>query len=55
MIQKGVIFVRLRGDPVHTASVEAVDAQDVDRAHFGCPTNGHVGIRDGNDGWPPVL
>lgn len=40
---------------MHTATVENVHTTDVDRAHFSCPANGHVGIRDGNDGWPFVL
>lgn len=47
--------VTLRGDTVHTATVESVHTTDVDRAHFGCPTDDGVAVRDGNDGWLLVL
>lgn len=39
---------------MRTALVETVDTLDVDRAHLGCPANGHVGNGDGNDGWLAV-
>lgn len=48
-------IVRVVEDTVNTATVETVHTKDVDRAHLGCPTNRDVFIRDGNDGWLPVL
>lgn len=40
---------------MHTATVENVHTTDVRRVHLVCPTNGHVGIRDGKDGGLTVL
>lgn len=37
-----------------TAVIKAVHPKDVRRIHLGGPTNGHIFIRNGNDGWLSV-
>lgn len=39
---------------LHTASIEAVDSQDVHTAHLGGPPNLHVGVGNGNNGRLPI-